>query len=999
MSIGCENQGVVHFEAELKKLNKAQKSAVDTIEGPVMVVAGPGTGKTQVLTLRIANIRVKTDTPPESILALTFTDAAAGEMRERLVELMDQDGYKVAIRTFHSFCNELISEYPESFPHIAGGSSVAEVDQIQIIRKLVDSEDLELLRSFGKPYGQVRDVLRAISELKREGVSPDEFAKIIKDEEAAFEEIEDLYNEKGKYKGKMKGKYVTAEKQIAKHKELLLLYRGYQKELLKTQRYDYDDMLIEAAVALKKDKSLLQTLHEKYLYILVDEHQDTNSAQTSVLELLTSYDDSPNLFMVGDEKQAIYRFQGASLENFEYFKKRFKKAKVINLEDNYRSTQTIIDAATDIALGKGGLKAKGGHKEAPISLYEFSSVDAEMFGIAKDIEGAIKAGTKPDEIAVLYRLNKESQEMGSMLGRLGVPYAISADDDVLTDVQIQKLLRILFAIRHFGKASYLCEALLVDVWGLDPLDVYRFTTYCRDTRQDHYQVIRSLAALKKINLDNPEKLHRVYQGIAGWKSLADNEGAAKVFEFIVRESGYLAYLLKSPDSVGALAKAHALFDMIKEFMLRRRTGTLHDFIDELELLREHEVRIKPSSVVHRSSSVNLMTAHKAKGLQFERVYMIGVVDGKWGNRRSRDKIKLPSEIYFKGKSKNEKGKSFEDESDSDERNLFYVALTRAKKHAIISFARHGVDGKDMLPSQFTNVIRPELVERVATEKLEKQFMSQREIAFAPNLNPQLFTLNSSSKKLEAFVREQFGKSGITPTALNNYLECPLKYFYVSLVRIPEAPSKFSQFGNAAHSALRFAVESNSAGKPITKAQLLARFKTALRREPMTENEEDELTKKGEKSLGVYFDKFAKTFPKNAKCEFGVEGIELAKGVMIKGRIDRVDILEDGTAHVVDYKTGKAKSRNQIAGLTKDSDGNYYRQLVFYKLLLERSGEYKVKSAELDFVEGPKKEIFAPSDKEVSELEVEIKAMAKSVLAGEFFGCKEKDCKYCGLAKA
>lgn len=998
----------MQFEQEYKKLNRAQKLAVDTIEGPVMVVAGPGTGKTQVLTLRIANIRVQTDTPPESILALTFTDAAAGEMRERLVELMGQDGYKVAIRTFHGFCNELINEYPESFPHIAGGSSVAEVDQIQIIRKLIDDpsagsgrETLEHLRPFGDTYLYVRSIIKSISELKREGVSPDEFAKLLKAEEAAFEDIPDLYNEKGKYKGKMKGKYVAQEKRIAKNKELLILYRGYQKELLKTKRYDYDDMLIEASVALKKDKALLQTLHEKFLYILVDEHQDTNSAQTAVLELLTSYDDSPNLFMVGDPKQAIYRFQGASLENFEYFGGRFKKAKIIQLEDNYRSTQTIIDAATSIALGEGGLKAKAGHKELPISLYEFSGADAEVFGIAKDIAGAIKAGTKPEEIAVLYRENKESQTFGSMLAKLGVPYAISADDDVLTDIQIQKLVRILLAIRHFGEPSYLCEALLVDVWGLDPLDVYTFTTYCRDNRLPYYQVIRSLSSLKKVGLADPEKLHRVYQGIAGWKSLADNEGAAKVFEFIVRESGYLAHLLKSADSVGNLAKLHSLFDMVKEFMLRRlarptngglgKAGTLHDFIDELELLREHEVRIKPQATTYNLQAVRLMTAHKAKGLQFERVYIVGAVDGRWGNRRSRDKIKLPAAVYSIARQATE-----DDESDADERNLFYVALTRAKKHAIISYARHSIDGKDQLASQFIAQIQPALIEKGDAPKYEKQFEAEREIAFTPEKE------GGVSVKTKAFIREQFEKSGITPTALNNYLECPLKYFYVNLVRIPEAPSKFSQFGNAVHSALRFAVESNASGKPITKAQFLARFRTALRREPMTESEEEELIKKGEKSLGVYYDKFLARPPKGglgAKvlCEFGVEGVELIKGVMIKGRIDRVDILPDGSAHVVDYKTGKAKSRNQIVGLTKDADGNYYRQLVFYKLLLEKAKLYEVKDAELDFVEGPKKEIFAPSDKEVSELEAQIKAMAKAVLDSKFEGCKDKECKYCTLS--
>ncbi len=990
----------MNFQQELKKLNKAQRLAVETIEGPVMVVAGPGTGKTQVLTLRIANIRMKTDTPPESILALTFTDAAAGEMRERLVELMGQDGYKVAIRTFHSFCNELISEYPESFPHIAGGSSVADVDQIQLIRKLIDLEDLEHLRPFGDTYLYVRSIIKSISELKREGVSPDEFGKLLKAEEDAFKNISDLYNEKGKYKGKMKGKYVAQEKRIAKNKELLVLYRSYQKELLKNKCYDYDDMLIEAAAALKKDKSLLQTLHEKYLYVLVDEHQDTNNAQTAVLELLISYDDSPNLFMVGDPKQAIYRFQGASLENFEYFKTRFKKAKIINLEENYRSTQTIIDAATDIALGGGGLKAKSGHTESPISLYEFSSVDAEVFGIAKDIEGAIKAGTKPEEIAVLYRENKESEAVGGMLAKFGVSYAISADDDVLTDTQIQKLIRILLAIRRFGEPSYLCEALLVDVWGLDPLDVYIFTTYCRDNRLPHYQVIRSLAALKKVGLADPEKMHRVYQGIAGWKSLADNEGAARVFEFIVRESGYLAYLLKSSDSVGALAKLHSLFDMVKEFMLRKRAGTLHDFVDELELLREHGVRIKSKSIVAGlSSKVNLMTAHKAKGLQFERVYIIGAVDGRWGNRRSRDKIKLPPAVYSIAKRVAQEG----EEDDLDERNLFYVALTRAKKHAIISYARHGADGKDQLASQFIAQIQTKLIEKANARKYEKQFLSERAISFA---KPSEALAELGSIKTLAFIREQFEKSGITPTALNNYLECPLKYFYVNLVRIPEAPSKFSQFGNAVHAALRFAVEGNASGKSITKAQFLARFKTALRREPMTESEEEELIKKGEKSLGAYYDSYLmrslrhglEGAPIKRLSEYAIEGVTLSRDVMIRGRIDRVDINEDGSAHVVDYKTGKAKSRNQIAGLTKDADGNYYRQLVFYKLLLEKAGLYEVKDAELDFVEGPKREIFAPSDKEVSELEGQIKAMAKVVLAGVFAGCGEKDCRYCALAK-
>jgi DNA helicase-2/ATP-dependent DNA helicase PcrA len=354
-----------HFDELYKKLNLRQREAVDAIEGPVMVVAGPGTGKTQILTLRIANILKKTDTPPDAILALTFTEAGVAAMRKRLVEIIGSSAYRVGIFTFHSFCNDIIKRFPEQFPRIIGSINISDIDKISVIKELLDNGaalrghdadlrgkkfktpkiDLKILRPYGDTFYYLHPVRQKISELKRENISPDDLELKIKKLKLEIEAIPDLHHEKGAYKGKIKGKYESTLKNIEKLKELLKLYRAYEKVLEERKLYDYEDMILEVIRALEEDEAFRLQVQEEYQYVLADEHQDANNAQNRVLELLTSFHQNPNLFIVGDEKQAIFRFQGASLENFQFFQKKFPKARMIILEDNYRSTQTILDAA------------------------------------------------------------------------------------------------------------------------------------------------------------------------------------------------------------------------------------------------------------------------------------------------------------------------------------------------------------------------------------------------------------------------------------------------------------------------------------------------------------------------------------------------------------------------------------------------------------------------------------------------------------------------------
>src|SRR3989344_2490268 len=345
------NAMAMKFDELYKKLNKEQREAVDAIEGPVMVIAGPGTGKTQILTLRIANILRKTDVPLDAILALTFTEAGESAMRKRLVSTIGSPAYRVGIFTFHSFCNDIIKRFPEEFPRIIGSTNVSDIDKIVIIKDLIEKTPLKLLRPYGDTFYYLHPTRQKISELKRENISPNEFSRLAAEKDKELKNVPDLLHKKGAYKGKMKGKYETMQKSIEKNKELLKLYVAYEKVLAERKLYDYEDMILEVIRSLEKKEDFRLRLQEEYQYVLADEHQDANNAQNKLLELLVSFHQNPNLFIVGDEKQAIYRFQGASLENFLYFQKKYKGARVIELVENYRSTQTILDAAYSIMFG------------------------------------------------------------------------------------------------------------------------------------------------------------------------------------------------------------------------------------------------------------------------------------------------------------------------------------------------------------------------------------------------------------------------------------------------------------------------------------------------------------------------------------------------------------------------------------------------------------------------------------------------------------------------
>lgn len=936
------------FNTLYKKLNPEQKKAVDLVEGPVMVIAGPGTGKTRVLTLRIANILKKTDIAPENILALTFTESGAFSIRSNLVKIIGNAGYLANISTFHHFCNDIINDYPEYFPEIIDSVNINEGEQVKIIRTLIEETDLRALKPYGAPFFYLKTILSSIDKLKREGIGWKDFSNIVKEEEGE------------------------------KNKELSLIYKKYQEKLGELKLYDYSDMIMEALKALSKNKTLLSLLQEKYQYILVDEHQDTNNAQNKILELLLSFHKNPNIFIVGDEKQAIYRFQGASLLNFNHFKELYPEMKVVKLKDNYRSVQNILDSAEKII--PSGLKSKIKRKNEKVKIYSFLTPDEENIFIAKSIKEKVKKGETPEEIAVLYRDNNDALPIARFLEKAGVPFFIESERNIMEDIDIKKLILLLRAVNEFGSEEALIEAMHIDFLGIAPLDIIKIIEFSRKRKVSAYSVIKS----GELKLSSQKKISSFFEKLSSFAVSSKNKSLVDFLEEVIRDSGFLSYILSKPNSFEKMEKLKSFFEEAK----KHREQGLGDFMDYLNLLKEHKFSIKGSFSSNSPKKVRLLTAHKAKGLEFNHIYIIKAVSGHWGDRKRKNLMPLPLAVFSLS------GEDLEKKNDNeDERKLFYVALTRAKKEALVSYSKKDEEGKDKSPSRFVREAEESSAVKEDKENIEK------DILFSPPV-----PLKADFKD-KGLIKKLFIKKGLSVTGLNNYLQCPLKYIYTNLIRIPKAPENHQIYGIAVHAALRDFFEALKE-RDADKAFLLSSFSSHLKRHLLKDSDFQRFKRRGEEALGGYYDSNKGGWNLNALLEFNIKGIAFSPDIRLTGKIDKMEFLGAGKeVNVVDYKTGKPKSRNHIEGKTKGSEGEIKRQLVFYNILLNnyKKGKYRMASGEIDFIEPNergkyKKEKFEIKKEEIKEVEEIIRKTAEEILSLSFWekGCGKKDCHFCNL---
>lgn len=1054
-----------HFDELYVRLNAGQRRAVDAIEGPVMVMAGPGTGKTQVLAMRIANILRVTQMDPWNILCLTFTESGVVAMRERLLSIIGTPAYYVRIHTFHSFCHEIIQENPQLFAWTRGVQVISDIDRIVMFRRIVDGLSARSpLKPFGDPYLYFQDMASNIQDLKREDISPEEFSDMLRRlasfTEAVGERAQEFFAlaPKDRTNGRcgaihahlkaaakkaklpasmaallehMYGTYQEAEEQAEgkresskartayksglkkwlektidtwpKQEEMTHVYAKYQEALHQEGRYDYEDMIAKVAAQMKADDALLARYQEQFQYILVDEYQDTNGAQHEVVDLLGSFDDKPNIFVVGDDKQSIYRFQGASLANMLHFYERYKDSiEVVSLKENYRSQQMILDAALGVISHNQESVARyvpGVTQElaavterAPerVTLHTFPSEDAEDYFVAARAKELIGKGVAPSEIAVLYRYNRDGDSLLRLLQRLHVPVRLEIGADVLKDHLVQQWLALLNWIVDGKSDEQLARILQYSWWHLPTIDVLKAIHYAGRNYKQLYTVMSSGRELHAAGVTKPALCLAFAAKLAEWNKDAVGMPLQQWLEKLIVESHFLDHVMENDHEAVALRKVTTLLHEAKKLNLAHHEFTLADFMRHIALLQYHGVPLVAEPWQSRVQAVRLMSAHKAKGLEFEHVFMTRLNDKHWGNVREANHAPLPQGLvkydYVIG------------DTNEDERRLFYVALTRAKQHVYLTRAVHNANGRETVPAIFVHEVPSATVAVDTTHETDADTLLRLQTGL---LSPFAHDKDGDARE---YVKSLLESYVMSVTHLNNYLECPRRFYFRNLLQIPTTKTKSLAMGSAAHEALYdFFADINETGNVPSKEFLLKQFERVMKRQLLPKVDMSDALEHGRHMLADYYTHYQTKFHDSSLLEYSFAGHGVhVGGLTLTGTIDRIEILDARrkTANVVDYKTG-----NVERGLKKlQPGGDYHRQLVFYKLLCDESPRfpYTMVSGEVDFVEEGKrgfvKKKIEVRQEEVHELRDTIARVWREIQELKFLdplsGCQKKECEYC-----
>ncbi len=1020
------------FEKEYASLNTAQKQAVDTTEGPVMVIAGPGTGKTQILAIRIGKILLETDTRPENILCMTYTDSGAIAMRKRLIKMIGPDAYKVNIHTYHSFCNQVIQD---NLSHFDKNSMdpISELESIALVRELIDQfkKGNPLKRYRGDVYYESQNLLYFFSIMKREGWS----AELIKDGITTYLEslpLRDEFIYKKKYQqfnaGDLKEDKVNAEKvKMAKLAAAVDEFEKYQKKMIDRKRYDFDDMINWVIKAFEEKRELLAQYQEQFQYVLVDEYQDTSGTQNKLVELLVSYWDEPNLFVVGDDDQSIFRFQGASVDNMLRFLQKYPNIKTIMLTENYRSIQPILDVSKSLidanqerlikhieGLSKvltAGKKELQGITEFPV-IKAYKTPREEMIGITQSIEELIKSGTDPKRIAVIYKENKYGEEIAEFLQCKKINYFSKRNLDLLSLPLIKKIV-LLFEYLDaemdmpFSGDEMLFEILHFDWFGIQPLEIAKLSIENNERlykkegsgfrRLIDEKTNKIAGSLFEKNIsDELAQTGRLIESIIG---SINNTTLQQLLEKIIRDTGMLGVIMRAQDHHWQLQVLTSFFDFLKNETKKDHTLDLRKFVKVIKMMKTEEIKLPIVQVGGSEKGVNLLTTHGSKGLEYEHVFFAGCNANYWESKRANSRGYAFPDTLFVANAATDKHEEL--------RRLFYVALTRAEKYLTVSYAKFKEDGKEMEASMFIEELKSN---HAFTE--EQVVLDEEEIA-SFNLVRLLSTHEPVIDKMESdIIDKALDKFTMNVTALNNYLNCPLEFYYRNLIRIPSPKNETLEFGSAVHHALEmmFNRMKEDPNKDFPKKEIVIDdFISYMyrHRESFTKEEFERRMEYGKEVLEQYYNKRVNHFNKIVSVERNIRNV-MVDGVPLKGKIDKMEF--DGQfVNVVDYKTGNpdnASKKLKNPELDPPNGGDYWRQAVFYKVLIDNSeqGKYQVRSTEFDFIEpNAKKEIKSQKveiTKEDTDLvRAQIVAVWDKIQSREFYkGCGKEDCHWCNFVK-
>lgn len=1051
------------FQRAYEFLNAEQRQVVDRIEGPVMVVAGPGAGKTQVMSLRAANILKRTDVMPESVLCLTFTDSATQNLQKRLSRFIGNAAYDVSVFTFHGFATHLRSEFGEFFYNDEEVKVVDDLEQVLLIQNLLEELPLEAdlrKKDHTGQYLYMGDVRGKLSQLKRGGYSAEEFTKMI-DENAEviveisglvsgflsglgriskkklpelvlfFEElrgrfevdeteenliqkkswIEEFLAEMGEMilevqetestkpfsawkkerivKDKEKNDVLKDFLRLEKNRQLASVYVGYEKAMKEQAWVDFDDLLMEVRQKLREDHAFRASVQEKYMYVMVDEFQDTSGLQMEIVSLIldgaVSMGLEPNIMVVGDDDQSIYKFQGAKVSNILQFKKVYPGAELIVLDKNYRSRQPILDLIRGLVvqgedrlenhieeLSKELVAGNSSLGDGVIEYHEYEYEVQEFEAVAGKLKDMLDSGADMEEVAVIARGHRSLRELSKLLRDKGVPFSYEHSKDILESEVIEKIYKILLYLDmeldrdSYGRDDILVEILAFDFWNIPRLELWKFVNKAYKERKDLIDILISdehevspeilyvvefLVTLSAKSRD--VSVFEILEFLLGQKGLELSEeidGEPVVFVSPLKEHYFpsVEEARVEAEYLGFLMDLKTLFDALKDYKVGE-VIRVHEVVEYMSAHMDHGLRINNNfNLVSGEGAVNLMTAHKSKGMEFGTVFVLSCNARAWESRGRVDKLKLPLNVH---------AQTAADDLD-DFLRLFYVALSRAKENLYLSSYLLTSSGKDVKPFRFLNSVLEESVEeglvfdlvekRVASEVDERSV--ELDLGFLMGVEmAENVDVDADSPDELSFLKSLVVDYKLSVTAFNNFLDLsrggPKYFLEKNLLRFPQAKSVAAEYGTAMHYGIsQFMLASKNEGRVLGVELMLDQFEKKLRRARVTDKELKEYSEKGKRYLNRFYQdvvlsgKFG--LQDLTELSFGFEEVKVGEA-LLNGAIDWVacEVGEDGKEvvglKVIDFKTGSALESwdKNYDEYKKMKAWKYKNQLIFYYLLM------------------------------------------------------------------
>jgi DNA helicase-2/ATP-dependent DNA helicase PcrA len=938
--------------ALLEGLNPAQRRAVLHGQGPLLIVAGAGTGKTKVITHRIARLIAAKAARPDEILAVTFTEKAANEMEARVDVLVPYTSSFAEISTFNSFGERVLRDYALDAGYPPDFRLLADVDQAIFFRENLFRLPLDYYRPLGQPTRHIQEVLEAIRRLKQEDVRPEDYLR---------------------YAGEL-GRAASAEpeKETArKHLEIARVFAAYEKLLRAQGLIDFEDQVTLVVDLLRRRPAVLDELRRRYRYILVDEFQDTNFVQFELVKMLAA--GHRNLTVVGDDDQSIFRFRGASLSNILEFEEVFPEAKRIVLTRNYRSTQPILDASYRLIQHNNPnrlefkdkvdkrLRAAARGRGKSIHMLSFDTVGHEADAVADRILEIRAGGADWRDVAVLVRRNADADPYLRSFNMKQIPFRFSGSRGLYQQEEIKVIVAFIRALTDFENSRDLFYLALSDVYKADPYDMSRIAGYAEKKNVSLHGVFKAIAegsSPVEVGPETEATVKRIFADIVAFVDLAGTKNAGAVVYAFLERSGYLKSLVcpMTPEAEVRVKNVRLFFDKIKGFSELVENDSIRSFARYLDLLAEVGDNPATSEAELDEDAVNVLTVHKAKGLEFGTVFLAGLIEDRFPGRERRDRVPVPDGVLKETLPGRENYLQ-------EERRLFYVAMTRARRALYMTWAR------DYGTRRFKR-ISPFVLEALDIPKMPEDVLKASVLE-----EIRRYALATGRPKTPAAVRPA-GTLRLSFVRVEDYLVCPLKYKFRHDMRVPVLPHHAIVFGRVLHETIHGYLKRRMAGRPVDIEAVLEEYRKSWVNEGFLSREHEELRKAaGEKALRLFVKREEESGRRPAFLERPFRWQE--RGLRFSGRFDRIDFEEAG-AVVIDFKTTEAASQKEADRAAADS-----LQMDVYALAFLKTEGMLPFETRLHFLESDIVGRAAKGQKELARAAEKIREAAEGVRAGDF----------------